>query len=212
MDASLGLSVVPVQYLEDGLEIGWSAVEAADAYELSVVTDNDYFTLHRTIPASGETQYRVHLDRSELAGHGPYMATVNATAQGEVTQRSRDVFVTMQVARELDDALRASSQELSPYLQMTSAFMMVGAYQEDEVRTYLTNLGFEKIETCWLTSIQSKSMEHLICTPYKNGCQSNNQQPFYYATNLNCRIGGISFHAPAIEKPCGASLYGKEKR
>ena len=115
VDASLGLSVVPVQYLEDGLEIGWSAVEAADAYELSVVTDNDYFTLHRTIPASGETQYRVHLDRSELAGHGPYMVTVNATAQGEVTQRSRDVFVTMQVARELDDALRASSQELSSY-------------------------------------------------------------------------------------------------
>ena len=76
------------------------------------------------------------------------------------------------------------------YLQMTSAFVMVGAYQEDEVRTYLTNLGFEKIETYWLTSIQSKSMERLICTPYKNGCQSNNQQPFYYATNLNCRIGG----------------------
>ena len=40
------------------------------------------------------------------------MVTVNAMAQGEVTQRSRDVFVTMQVARELDDAFRASSQEL----------------------------------------------------------------------------------------------------
>ena len=45
---------------------------------------------------------------------------------------------------------------------MTSAFVMVGAYQEDEVRTYLTNLGFEKIETHHYLEAMRKETDHLV--------------------------------------------------
>lgn len=159
----LDIQAVPVQYLEDGLCVAWNEIEGAQIYRVHIESENSPFTLTCQLYAKNKPEYSMTIGQEELSGRGGYILSVTAEKDNQILEQSREVLVSMQVAKNFDDAICLDPAEADQsFLELASAYMVVAAYDKDEVQTCLSNLGFRDIQSFNYHDQLRKEDDHLV--------------------------------------------------